>query len=254
MIQLEDRNGIVVLRMAAGRGNALNVELASAIAETITDLERGPARAVVLTGQGNVFGAGVDLRSLIDGGADYVRRFLPVLVSAFERLAVFPKPLVAAVNGHAIAGGAILMLTADQRLLARGTARVGLTEVLVGVQFPPWAMEIARFATPREHFQTLILTGRTWLPDDALNRGLVDELVDADQLLDRACEVAEEMAAVPRCDLQRNQVGRSTPNDRDGPSPHGARGAKCHRTLVPARNAATDRRFRPTNSRPSIMR
>jgi enoyl-CoA hydratase len=58
-------------------------------------------------------------------------------------------------------------------------------------------LEVARFATPPQHFSTLILTGRTWLPDDALARGLVDELVEPEQLLDRACEVAEEMGAVP---------------------------------------------------------
>ncbi len=109
----------------------------------------------------------------------------------------FPKPLVAATNGHAIAGGAIVMLACDIRLLARGTARVGLTEVLVGVQFPAWALEIARFATPPQHFPEMILSGRTWPPEQALARGMVDELVEPDQLLARACEVAEELAAVP---------------------------------------------------------
>ena len=63
--------------------------------------------------------------------------------------------------------------------------------------FPAWALEIARFATPPEHFAEMILTGRTWTPDDALRRGLVDELVDVERLLDRACEVAGELAAIP---------------------------------------------------------
>jgi enoyl-CoA hydratase len=115
----------------------------------------------------------------------------------FERLATFSKPLVAAVNGHAIAGGAIIMLACDQRLLARGNAQIGLTEVRVGVVFPAWALEVARFATPSEHFSTLICTGRTWKPEESLARGLVDELVEPERLLDRAVEVAEEMAAIP---------------------------------------------------------
>src|SRR5207237_1073732 len=85
----------------------------------------------------------------------------------------------------------------DQRLLARGTAQVGLTEVRVGVVFPAWAIELARFATPPQHFPTLICTGRTWPPEEALARGLVDELVEPERLLDRACEVAEELAALP---------------------------------------------------------
>lgn len=197
MIQLEQRGDITVLRMVRGKGNALNIELAQALAGGLDEIEQGSARGAVITGQGSVFGAGVDLPALVAGGPSYVREFLPRMERLFERLARFPKPLVAAVNGHAIAGGAIVMLACDQRLLARGEARIGLTEVLVGVVFPAWPLEIARFATPAEHFQTLIMTGRTWQPDDALARGLVDELVEPERLVDRACEVAAEMAAVP---------------------------------------------------------
>jgi enoyl-CoA hydratase len=197
MVEKEDRGVVTILRMARGKGNALNLEMINALIDALDRLDSGAARAGILTGQGNVFGAGVDLPALVHGGPEYVRRFVPLLQRAFERLATFPKPLVAAVNGHAIAGGAILMLACDQRLLARGTARLGLTEVRVGVVFPAWALEIARFATPPHHFPTLICTGRTWQPEEALARGLVDELVEPERLLDRACEVAEEMAAIP---------------------------------------------------------
>jgi enoyl-CoA hydratase len=171
--------------------------MVEALGDALDRLESGAARAGVLTGEGGVFGAGVDLPALAAGGPEYVRRFVPALQRLFERLATFPKPLVAAVNGHAIAGGAILMLACDQRVLARGAARIGLTEVRVGVVFPAWALELARFATPPQHFPTLICTGRTWPPEEALARGLVDELAEPERLLDRACEVAEEMAAIP---------------------------------------------------------
>jgi len=197
MIELEDRGAVTILRMVAGKGNALNLEFASALADAVEELERGPAKAVVLTGKGSAFGAGVDLPAMVEGGPDYVRRFLPLLQRVFERLVLFPRPIVAAVNGHAIAGGAILMLTCDQRLLARGTARLGLTEVRVGVEFPAWPLEIVRFATPPQHFPTLVCTGRTFQPQEALARGLVDELVEPERLIDRACEVADELAAIP---------------------------------------------------------
>lgn len=196
MIELEQRGAVTVLRMVRGKGNALNLEFIAALGDALDQIERGASRAAIITGQGSTFGAGVDLRALLDGGPDYMRRFMPTMVQSFERLATFPKPLVAAVNGHAIAGGAIIMLACDQRLLARGTARVGLSEIQVGVLFPAWALEIARFTTPREHFSTLILTGRTWQGEEALARGLVDELVDPEHLLDRALEVAEELGAI----------------------------------------------------------
>jgi enoyl-CoA hydratase len=196
MIELEDRGPVTILRMTRGKGNALSLDFVEALDEALGKVERGPARAAVITGQGSVFGAGVDLPELIAGGEAYVRKFIPRMLEAFRRFATFPKPLVAAVNGHAIAGGAIMMLACDQRLLARGTARVGLTEIQVGVTFPSWALEIARFTTPVEHFATLICTGRTWQPAEALARGLVDELVEPERLLERALEVAGEMAAV----------------------------------------------------------
>lgn len=138
MIELEERGVVTLLRMVAGKGNALNLEFTQALDECLQSLERGPTKAVVLTGQGAVFGAGVDLPALVSGGPDYVRRFVPQMVAGFERLVTFSKPLVAAVNGHAIAGGAILMLACDQRILTRGKARVGLTEIRVGVEFPSW--------------------------------------------------------------------------------------------------------------------
>ncbi len=197
MIEFEERGVVSVLRMARGKGNALNADLVKALLDALDRLEHGPARAGVLTGEGKAFCAGVDLMALTGGGPDYVRGFLPLFARLLERLVAFPKPLVAAVNGHAIAGGAMLVFTCDQRLLARGTARMGLTEVKVGVVFSARAMEITRFATPPQHLSSLILTGRTWPPEEALARGLVDELVDPDKLLARACEVADELAAIP---------------------------------------------------------
>ena len=211
MIEFQDRGVVTILRMARGKVNALNIELVTALIAGLERLEHSATRAGIITGQGSVFGAGVDLPALVEGGPAYVRQFLPLLQRGFERLATFPKPLVAAVNGHAIAGGAILMLACDQRLLARGTARVGLTEVRVGVVFPAWALELARFATPPQHFPTLICTGRTWLPDEAIARGLVDELVEPERLLDRAREVAEEMAAIPPATFTATKLAMRRP-------------------------------------------
>jgi enoyl-CoA hydratase len=196
MIDIEERGGVRMLRLARGKGNALNLELVEALLGALDALEGSVARAGILTGQGGIFCAGVDLLALCEGGADYVRRFLPRLGRLFERLVTFPRPIVAAVNGHAIAGGAILLLCCDQRLMARGTSRVGLTEILVGVEFPAWPLEVARFSTPPQHFPTLIGTGRTWPPEEALARGLVDEVLEPERLLDRACSVAEELAAI----------------------------------------------------------
>jgi enoyl-CoA hydratase len=196
MIEIEERGGVAIARIVRGKGNALNLALLEAFDKCLTELGASQARAIVVTGQGSVFGAGVDLPELVAGGDAYINKFIPLLSQVFERLAKFPKPMIAAVNGHAIAGGGILVLACDQRIMARGKARIGLTEIQVGVPFPAWALEIARFSTSPEHFQTLIMTGRTWTAEEALARGLVDEVVDAEQLEARAVEVAEELGSL----------------------------------------------------------
>lgn len=206
MIEVEDRGNVTILRIARGKGNSLNLELVQALADALERFDKSPARAAVLTGKGSVFGAGIDLPSLVEGGIEYANKFLPAMTQLFERLATFPKPVVAAVNGHAIAGGAIMMMACDQKILARGKGRIGLTEILVGVVFPPWALEIARFGTPPQHFPTLVLTGRTYEPEQAFAMGLANELVDPEKLLDRACEVAAEMGALNPAVFSANKL------------------------------------------------
>ena len=117
-----------------------------------TSLRGGDAKAVVLTGQGKIFSAGVDLLRCSDGGADYVRQFLPALHQLYDAVFFHPKPVVAAINGHAMAGGCVLACCADRRIMARDGGRIGVTELLVGVPFPALAFEIMRCATPPHYF------------------------------------------------------------------------------------------------------
>ena len=197
MIEMSRRGDIAVLTMAHGKANALDIELLEAITAQFEKLRTAPERAVVLTGQGRMFSAGVDLPRLADGGPDYVRRFLPALHRLYETVFFFPKPVVAAVNGHAIAGGCVLQCCADKRIAARGDFRIGVTELLVGVPFPAMAFEVMRFATAPQYFADGILSGATYTPDVALQRGLVDELVEPAALMDRAVAAAETLAALP---------------------------------------------------------
>jgi enoyl-CoA hydratase len=105
--------------------------------------------------------------------------------------------VVAAANGHAIAGGCILVLACDVRLMAEGTGRIGVPELLVGVPFPTAALEVVRFAVPRDKVQSLVYTGKTLLPQEALASGLIDEVVAPGVLLTRAEEIARQLALIP---------------------------------------------------------
>jgi enoyl-CoA hydratase len=196
MIERSEHEGILTLRLAHGKASALDVELLDALLHELD----GPARdvgALILTGTGSIFSAGVDLFRLTREGADYVRRFLPLLSRFVRALFTFPGPVVAAANGHAIAGGCVIVLACDVRLMAEGAGRIGVPELLVGVPFPAAALEVVRFAVPRDKVQALIYTGRTLPPQEALAAGLVDEVVAPGELLARAREVAGQLALIP---------------------------------------------------------
>jgi enoyl-CoA hydratase/carnithine racemase len=216
MIERDDDGEVAVLRLAHGPVNAMDLELCTAVAQQLRALVADPARAVVLTGRGRSFSAGVDLRRYLAEGQPYVERFLPALADMFRAAFELGKPMVAAVNGHAIAGGCVLAACADHTVMAEGTGRIGVPELRVGVPFPRVAIEILRYAVGDVAARRLMLGARTYGPADATAIGLVDEVVGADELLSRAVLVARELAtgiptdafAVTKRQLRRDGLQR----------------------------------------------
>jgi enoyl-CoA hydratase/carnithine racemase len=194
MIDIKLNDGIAVVSMSHGKVNALDIEFCETLAARFSELRTSAAKAVVLTGQGKIFSAGVNLVRLSEGGAGYIRQFLPVLHRLYDAVFFHPKPVIAAINGHAIAGGAVLACCADRRIMARECGRIGVTEILVGVPFPALAFEVVRFAVPPRYLSEFILTGATYATDAALQRGWVDEVTEPGDLLDDALAIARELA------------------------------------------------------------
>ncbi len=193
-VQRDD--GVTVVTLGHGKANAMDLEFCTALAERFEAFAVTPPAALVVTGRGRIFSAGVDLNRLLDGGAAYAREFLPALDRMLLATLAVPCPTVAAVNGHAVAGGCLLAAAADRRLMARGGGRVGVPELRVGVAFPPVALELARAVVRPHALQRAIAGGETFDPESALAVGLVDDLVDAERLLDRACALAADLATV----------------------------------------------------------
>jgi enoyl-CoA hydratase len=196
MFEVKLRDGIAMLTLRHGKANALDLEFCRALTEQFAALEHAEAKAVVMTAEGGIFSAGVDLPRAADGGAAYLREFLPALDAMYRTIFFFPKPVVAAINGHAIAGGAVLACCADRRLFAQGPARMGVTELLVGLPFPALALEILRFTLNPPHFPHAIYSGATFEGPDALDRGFLDELAPSAELLERAVAQAKAYAAI----------------------------------------------------------
>jgi enoyl-CoA hydratase len=183
-----------VLRIDHGPVNALDLDLCRELTRSLQQLSH--AGPVVLTGAGKAFSAGVDLRRMLAGGTDYVLEFFPALDELFQVAFSLPVPLVAAVQGHAIAGGAVLAAAADTVLMADGPARIGVPELNVGVPFPHSALEILRHRSGEATARRLVLQATTHRPLDAAGLGLVDEVVEATTLDERSREVAARQAAL----------------------------------------------------------
>lgn len=193
MLSVESRDGIAVIRIEHGKVNALDIELLDALTRTLREHES--QRAVVLTGSGSVFSAGVDLKRFLAGGSDYAEAFFHSLDDAFVTAFTLPIPVVAAVNGHAIAGGCVLVAAADVAIMSAGT--IGLPELSVGVPFPKVTVEIMRYRLG-SRLAGVVHSARGLRPDEAQQSGLVDTVVEPEGMLDAAVARARVLAATPR--------------------------------------------------------
>ena len=187
-VQLAD--GVTTVRIDNPPVNAFNLGLVEEAVATIRSIE-GP---IVLTGAGACFSAGVDLRAILDGPPEYTDTFLAAVSEAFLTVFDHPAPVVAAVNGHAIAGGCVLAMAADVRLMSSGL--IGLSEVAVGVPFPPAALEICRYAMGPSVTRAVLEADNIDVMT-AAERGWIDEVVAPDDLVTRAVELARALGQHP---------------------------------------------------------
>lgn len=209
--------GVAILRLRKPPVNALDIPFCDAISDPLAALASDAGvRAVVLTGSGNTFSAGVDLKVV----TRYGRKDQDAMLAALNRLFLtaysLPIPLIGAINGHAIAGGLVLALACDHRIGPASEGQFGLTEVRAGVPYPVAALEVVRGELGPAAARCLVLRGRNGGPQDALDWGALDELQPLGQVLDRALSVAAEQARLPRIgfarvklQLRREAIARS---------------------------------------------
>jgi len=191
-------DGLATLRIAREHGNAINAELVDALAAACREIEERPEiRGVLLAAGGKLFCPGLDLQELMLLERDAMERFLRRFNAMVLALYTLPRPLVAALHGHALAGGCVLALTADWRVLRRG-ALTGLNEVKVGVPLPFGVALVLRSSVNPTRLEEVALFGRNYTDDEAVAAGLAHEL-HAEQgfeahCLERLAELAERDA------------------------------------------------------------
>ena len=196
-VSVEDRaDGIAVLTADRPPANAMDVALLDEVVAAVERLEAAPPRALVLAGRPGFFSAGADLKAIPTYGPDEQRRSIEGINRMALGVYALPCPVVAAITGHAIAGGFVLALTADHRV-ASTTGRYGLTEVKVGVPFPQAAIGVVRAERTPPAARVLALGNRLVDAAECVRLGAFDEALAPTAVVPRALEVAAELAAFP---------------------------------------------------------
>jgi enoyl-CoA hydratase len=189
-------DGIATITMDDGKANALSLTMLSAVNRAL-DRASADEATVILTGRPGIFSGGFDLRVLGAGGADAGRMLDEGFLLAL-RLLEHPAPVVIACNGHAIAMGSFLLLSADYRIGAQGAYRLMANEVAIGLTMPRAAIEICRQRLAPAHFNRAVVLAESYTPSEGMAAGFVDHVVPADELREAADSMAEQLSALDR--------------------------------------------------------
>ena len=187
---------VALLQMDDGKANALSVPMIESLTAAIDRAEK-EATAIVLAGRPERFCAGFDLRVMMSG-PDAAKALLKQGADLLLKLFATPLPLVVACTGHALAGGALVALTADHRVGADGAFKLGLNEVAIGMPVPILAMELARARLVPTELTRATLLGHIYNPVEARAAGYLDEVVAAAEVLPSAKATAVKLGQLSR--------------------------------------------------------
>jgi len=184
-VTIKDRLAIVTLDK--GKSNALNREMITELNDLFLNISTDPnIGGVILTGKDQFFSAGLDLFELYHYSESEAESFWHLFLDFVATITAFRKPMVAAINGHSPAGGCVIALACDYRIMAEGKFIVGLNEVPVGIIVPNSIFKLYSFWLGQASANRNLLEGKLFSPDEALQAGLVDELVNGASILTAA--------------------------------------------------------------------
>jgi enoyl-CoA hydratase/carnithine racemase len=192
---VSSKDNIVTLQLNKGKANPINRQMISdlhAFFEQAAHDEN--INGVILTGKEKFFSSGLDLKQLYVMNEEEVKEFWVAFITMTKVIASFPKPLIAAITGHSPAGGCVLAVCADYRVMAEGNYIIGLNEIPVGIVVPKVIFDLYAFWIGNKTAYQYLLEGKLISPSEAKEIGLVDEVVAADKVLAHAEEKMEDYA------------------------------------------------------------
>lgn len=190
-------DGVARITLDDGKVNAMSLALFDGLNAALDRAEQEKPGAVVVAGRSGYYSAGLNLKLLPTLAPADLKTTLVTFGRTMLRVFTFPIPTVAAVTGHAVAGGAMLMLACDLRVVAEGPFRIHLNEVAIGLPLPTWALVIAHAGIPARWHNEALLHARPYSPDEALERGMIDGVArPAERVLEAAHAAASPLAAL----------------------------------------------------------
>lgn len=202
---VKDRLAIITLNR--GKSNSLNREMVTELQDMLHNIENDDnIGGVVITGKENFFSAGLDLIELYHYNEEEARSFWNLFLNFSAKITAFKKPLIAAINGHSPAGGCVIALACDARVMAEGKYIIGLNEVPVGIIVPNSIFSLYSFWLGQSNAYRNLLEGKLFSPEEALNIGLVDEVVKPESIMTAAERKARKYMAFEANTWQQSKL------------------------------------------------
>ena len=207
-VTIKDRLAIITLNR--GKSNSINREMVIELTDMLNNIENDTnIGGVIITGRDHFFSAGLDLIELYNYNEEEAKSFWYLFLNFTAKITAFKKPIVAAVNGHSPAGGCVIALACDARVMAEGKYIIGLNEVPVGIIVPNAIFHLYSFWLGQATAYRSLLEGKLFSPDEALAIGLVDELVKPESIMTAAERTVRKYMA-----FERNTWSQSKTNIR----------------------------------------
>lgn len=196
MVEVSRRENVALVELAAGKANALDGDICRELRKCIASEGSTEAAGIVIAAKGAMFSAGIDLLKAAQDTASFADDFLPAMSELLHTVWTLEKPVIAAVNGHAIAGGCLIVCAADWRILGSASAKIGVPELKLGLPLPSLAFDILRAVVTPGRLAEVLYDGGTYAADAAIKVGLADEIVRPEDLISASIAKAAAWGAI----------------------------------------------------------
>ena len=186
---------IATVTLSRGKVNALNEPMVEEITKSFEDLAiDNEVRSIIFTGSGKFFSFGFDVPEFLSYPKNDFIKYLEKFTNLYTYVFHFPKPIVAALNGHTIAGGCMLATACDYRLMVTGKAKISLNEITFGAPVLAGSVEMLKYCVGSRNAQSILYSGAMYSAEEAFQLRLVDQVSSEDDLTEDARKVAQELA------------------------------------------------------------